>query len=649
MSTYDFIVVGSGGGGGTIAWVLARAGLKVLLLEQGQDFAAQARDHLEAVSSDPPEPERFNAALHDEYRFRLERPDPKRRPRGNYNTFRKNDSLPAVPMRDMGGWTGSVLGGGSMLWGTWSFRALPVDFRLLSHFRALGADYEKLLRDWGYAVADWPISYEELEPFYNVTETLFAVCGNRPAFNKAVVETDWFKTFSAQLEFAKYGNWEPAFEFLGPEYPLTPVGHLVWEGIQRAGHHPVILPNALISPGSKPYQTRERLKQTLKGLDPAVRQGLWDQDIDKLWSTRERDACNLCGYCGEFLCWGARSPKSGTYSTTIAELQDIPNAEIRTSAVAFEVCYDSRLRRATGVRFLDIRDPDRPKVETVHARNVIVSCGAVQTARLLRMSGPREGLGNAHDQLGRNVMFHAFGWGIKATLGPGFQGKLRSEFGHTGNVTAFDLYFMQDQRADAPAELRGKWCKGGTLGSAAKKNPLEGAFGFAQRSGDAGVPLLDKLSEYTVTAEVRLTGDDLPMPRNRVDLDPAWVDEYGLPVARITRDFGDHEKWATKVADAHLRKVFQPFVDSGAIVGSSSNPRVTAGLVDLIGDHQLGTCRMGDDPRTSVVDRHCRVHDIENLFVVDSSVFPTGFGLNPMMTVVANALRVGTWIVQEMK
>jgi choline dehydrogenase-like flavoprotein len=532
-----------------------------------------------------------------------------------------------------------------MLWGTWSFRALPVDLKLQSHFAALRQAEQ--LRAWGYAVADWPITYQELEPFYNVTETLFAVCGNRTAMNTAVTETAWFKEFSSRPEFSQYGNWHPSFPFMGPEYPLTPVGHLVWDGVRRAGGHPVILPNALISPGSKPYETRKHLKATLASLDPSLRQGLWGKDIEELWSNRKRDACNLCGYCGEFLCWGSRSPKSGTYATTIAELQDMPNAEIRTSSVAFEVAYDSRLRRATGVRYIDVRDPEHPKIEMAHARNVVVSCGAVQSARLLRMSGPREGLGNAYDQLGRNAMFHTFGWGIKASLRSEFQGMLHAEFGHTGNVTSFDHYFMQDERVDAPQDRRGKWCKGGTLGSAAKKNPLEGAFGMAQRSGDVGVSFLEKLGAYTRTAEVRLTGDDLPMPRNRVDLDPVWVDEYGLPVARITRQFGEHERWATEVADAKLRRIFEPFVASGAIVSDRTNPKVSGGIVDLIGDHQLGTCRMGDDPRTSVVDRNCRVHDVENLFVVDSSVFPTGFGLNPMMTVVANALRVGTWIVQE--
>ena len=88
------------------------------------------------------------------------------------------------------------------------------------HFRALGKDHEKMLSDWGYAVADWPISYDELEPFYNVAENLFAVCGNRSALNKAVTATDWFKTFSSRPEFMKYGNWNPSFEFRRPRVPI---------------------------------------------------------------------------------------------------------------------------------------------------------------------------------------------------------------------------------------------------------------------------------------------------------------------------------------------------------------------------------------------------------------------------------------------
>ena len=113
MEKADFIVVGSSGGGGTISWLLAKAGFKVLVLEQGTDWGKPLDDdHL-----------KYNPQPHDEYRFRLERPELKRRPRGDYNTFRKSSLDVAKPFS--GGWTGSVLGGGSVIWGTWSFRALP--------------------------------------------------------------------------------------------------------------------------------------------------------------------------------------------------------------------------------------------------------------------------------------------------------------------------------------------------------------------------------------------------------------------------------------------------------------------------------------------------------------------------------------------
>ncbi|BCM10060.1 hypothetical protein MAFF241647_44170 (plasmid) [Ralstonia solanacearum] len=111
------------------------------------------------------------------------------------------------------------------------------------------------------------------------------------------------------------------------------------------------------------------------------------------------------------------------------ELGQRDNAEIRCNAKTLEVLYDAASRRATGVAYLDLTDPDHPRRVEQLAETVIISCGAVQTSRLLLLSGPPEGLGNSSGQLGRNAMFHLFGLGMRTVLGEAFQGRLHGEWG----------------------------------------------------------------------------------------------------------------------------------------------------------------------------------------------------------------------------
>ncbi len=634
MATADFVVVGSSGGGGTIAWVLARAGYEVVLLEQGPDIAR----HLDEQNL------QYNPVSHDENRFRLARPVLHRRPRGDYNTFRSDPAKPAAPFANA--WTASVLGGGSVIWGTWSFRALPIDFRLRTHFAE--TDQLATLEGWGYSVPDWPVSYAEMEPFYNVAESLLAVSGDRDAVNRSVRNSGWYRELSSLDHFAQDGNWQPAFPFPCPPYPRTPVGEFVYAGMEKAGMHPLPLPSGMVSPGTDSYSTQDAIRDALASWGDEPVPSFFARPAEDLWSERVRDACNMCGFCGEFLCWGKRGPKSGSRGSTIKELQDLPNAEVRPNAKAFEVIYDEKLNRSTGVRYLDISDPDDPTVVSVDARHVIVSCGAVQTARLLLQSGPPAGLGNGTDQVGRYAMFHLFGYSATCSLPEGFQGYLHSEIGHTGNTMTFSDYFVKDEVNPPDSETHGKWWKAGTLVSTAKKNPLDNADGKLQR-GATGRNLLSQMEIYNRSLEVRLTGDDLPMAANRVDLDPTFVDEYGFPVARITRNFGPAERLMFQLMQPRLKAIFEHYRDVGIL-----NPDDPAQLsiaqqaiVDLIGDHQMGTARMGEDPASSVVDRNCRLHGVPNVFVVDSSIFPTGFGLNPMVTVMANALRVGSWIADH--
>ncbi len=408
--------------------------------------------------------------------------------------------------------------------------------------------------------------------------------------------------------------------------------------------HPCDLPVSIVNPRSGPYHTREAIAQALAQWGTGSRPDFWQQKADDLWSERIRTACTMCGFCGEYLCWGKDGPKSGTRVSTIPELQDLKDADIICNARAYEVLYDGKTKRATGVAYLDVNDPDKPRRKVLNGRNVIVSCGAVQTARLLLMSGPPGGLGNSSDQVGRNAMFHLFGLGMVAFLKQQYQPFLRSEFGPTGNTATYANYLVKDDG--------GKWYKAGIFASTAAKNPMENAVGSATgKPPTLGLKLLQKMDAYARKVELRITGDDLPRGENRVELDPNYVDEFGFPVARITRSFGSHEgadqtKGMQKVVLDRMAKLFSLYVDNGVVDGAV---QPGGALLDLIGDHQMGTCRMGHDPEQSVLDEHCRMHDVPNVYVVDTSFMPTSFGVNPMVTVVANALRVGTWIIDQSK
>jgi len=624
---HDFIIVGSGGGGGTIAWLLAKAGYDVLLLEQGPDFAAKNRDSSKA----------FDASVHDEFFYRLSKPDPKRRLRGDYNTFLKRDSgSNSKPFQY--GWTASVLGGGSVLWGTWSFRALPIDFKLKTHFERTG----QLASLGAYSVVDWPLQYSEMLPYYSVAEALLGVSGDRKAINDSIRASDWYQRFKNEAYWGSEDQWFPMEDYpLGP-YTRTPVGQFIYDGINSVGTTWKAFPTpmAIVQPGSDGAKTRQALAKALAKQNGGLSSGIWNLQAEQLWSDRVRQACNMCGYCGEYLCWGSTGPKWGTQDTTLKELTDLPKATIRPNAKAIEVVFDQATRRATGVAYLDLTNRDDPKLEYADANIVIVSCGAVQTARLLLLSGPSSGLGNSGNQLGANATFHMFGLGIRATLADKFQGLLHSELGPTGNTSTFATYFMRDG-ADT-------WIKGGHITSSAKKNPLEDAVGALIRptNPQIGSGLRDEMVENNRRLEVRLTADDLPIMENRVTLDPNYVDEYGIPVARIVRKFGDNETQVNKVGQSYMSKVFDVYRQKGALKGDLIPNNAD---LSLVGDHQMGTCRMGDDPNASVVNRFCRLHDADNVFVVDSSFMPTGLGLNPMVTVVANALRVGTHIVDSLR
>jgi choline dehydrogenase-like flavoprotein len=185
------------------------------------------------------------------------------------------------------------------------------------------------------------------------------------------------------------------------------------------------------------------------------------------------------------------------------------------------------------------------------------------------------------------------------------------------------------------------------------KQPLAFTFlGFpgypARRSW--GADLKDYLRKFPRAVGIAGILEDLPMEENRVDLDPTVKDRYGLPAPRITHRQHPNDlamnRWFTKrlieIADAAgAVESWAPNAPGLSLTDERSAVKGSA--------HIHGTCRMGDDPKRSVVDRWCRSHDVENLWIVDGSVLPTAGGYNPTLTILANAYRVADHFVAETK
>ena len=133
---------------------------------------------------------------------------------------------------------------------------------------------------------------------------------------------------------------------------------------------------------------------------------------------------------------------------------------------------------------------------------------------------------------------------------------------------------------------------------------------------------------------------DMPRHDNRVDLDEAVKDAWGLPVARITLTPHENDMKQGRFLIDRAAEILEA-------AGSKSVQKVYAERVTGNCSHQHGTLRMGNDPATSVLDKWCRAHDVANLYAVDGSSFPTGTGANPTLTIMANAWRVAEYIAEH--
>jgi choline dehydrogenase-like flavoprotein len=308
-------------------------------------------------------------------------------------------------------------------------------------------------------------------------------------------------------------------------------------------------------------------------------------------------------------------------------------------AFVSRIDVDPTGRRATGVRYLDPAGQEH----RVEADTVVIAASAIETARLLLLSASSrhpDGLGNRSGQVGRNLMFHLITLGLAI-----FDHEVHAWRGPSTTFTLDDFVGPERVPGSGLPYLKGGICEvGGTL------LLMDEANLYAAPPDSFGRKHKDLMRQSPFRAHLAgmsMVGEDMPQERNRVDLDPRVRDVYGFPVPRITHSPHRFETAASAYYGPKLAAICQ--AAPGAVdgqylpvgtVAESGGPGADLAAGPAATAHIMGTARMGHDPRRSVTDRFGRVHELDNLYLADGSVFTSSGGFNPTLTIMALSLRM---------
>lgn len=548
----DIVLVGLGGMGGIVAPILAQAGLKVVALEAGP-----WRTNREFL------PDELGAAYYCRAnmgpKFLAEVP-----------RWRRSEEDATRDATFSLGRMMNAVGGSIIHYGAWLRRYHPHHFRPLSTWRERGSAH---LLPGQSTLVDWPITYEELEPYYTRVEYTVGVAGND----------------------------ENPFIPRSRPYPMPPLrpfrlGELFRVVTREMDLHPHPVP---VGVNSIPYDGR-----------PATDYTAWSNGFgsytDEKWH-----------------------PALSSVPAALAT----GNFDLRTHCRVVRICTDAD-GHASGVEYVDANG----KRHVQQARTVILSSYTFENIRLLLLSGDRKhpnGLGNTSGQVGKHYMTKMF-----AHVNGYFPHTIFNR--HTG--PAAQGVVLDDFLSAAFDSTRYGFLGGATLGAENQFLPLqisrECLPETVSRWGETYRRHLEQWQHFGV---IRIQPDALPYQTHTIDLDPHARDSsaLGLPVVRLTYDLQANEHrladWMESKAEEILRAMGATQTWRGLRftgVGSS---------------HDMGGCRMGDDPATSVVNRDLAVHDTVGLYVFSGAVCPSCPGINPTLTLWALCVRAADQLVARLR
>jgi choline dehydrogenase-like flavoprotein len=314
--------------------------------------------------------------------------------------------------------------------------------------------------------------------------------------------------------------------------------------------------------------------------------------------------------------------RSSALSVFVPDALKTGRLDLRPDCYVHEITVDQHGRCKSAV----YQDADGDFIEQ-EGEIFLLACGAIESARLLMLSRSSQfprGLANGSDLVGRNATFHEYSAAVGIFDDPIYA------WAGGGYVAASSFEFYEHD------EKRG-FVSGCHIAAAGVGIPLPINWSLPDRPmWGAQVKQIDR-DYFNHTFAVGMVLHDMPQHENRVELDDEVTDAWGLPVARITNRIHENDlkmgRWvidrnAEILEAAGAKKIYRVYPDR--ISGNCS--------------HQHGTTRMGDDPKSSVLNRWCRAHQVDNLFVIDGGPFPTATGANPTLTIMANAWRVADYI-----
>jgi choline dehydrogenase-like flavoprotein len=520
-SPYDVIIIGTGAGGGTLAHRLAPSGKRILLLERGGYL--------------PREIENWDAsAVFVQNRYVS--PD-------TWYDERGQAFQPQIHY---------FIGGATKMYGAALYRLRKEDFGELRHQDGISPA--------------WPITYDDMEPYYTQAEQLYQVHG-------------------------RHGD-DPTDPRASAQYPKPPVSNeprmqQLFDDLSKGGFHPFHAPCGIL---------------------------LNEQDM-------AHGQCIRCSTCDGYPCLVHAKADAEVICVRPA-LAQYPNLTLLTHAQAVKLNTSSTGREVTEVVVARPGPNHTTKLETYRGSVVVIAAGAANSAKLLLMSANDKhpnGLANSSDMVGRNYVFH----NSRAVLAVSTE-ENRTVFEKTVGLN--DFYF-------------------GMPG-------FDYPMGNIQMCGKSVAPMyrgekphLTKLAPNWSLDEVAvhavdfwLTTEDLPRPENRVTVDQA---------GRITLRYTPNNQVA-------YQKLYDQLKSMLPRLGMNPHHLIPRDLylqnaIPIAAcAHQAGTCRFGSDPKSSVLDLTCRAHDVDNLYVVDASFLPSIGAVNPALTVIANALRVGSHILERL-